>query len=287
MKLRAYAKVNLGLDVVRKKENGYHDLHSIMVPIRLHDQILISPNHETSFTCVPNFRIMPEKNTLLKMVEVCRKKYGFTTKFNITLYKTIPSQAGLGGGSADAAAILNYLDAFFNWKLTMQEKIDLAVQVGADVPFCVFNRPAIVTGIGEELEFFDFIPSFHMILIQPYKGVSTQKAFEGLDIPHLKHPNILGIKERLIEQDYRGFLEVLDNSLEDKAINLVPQIGEIKQKLLELGCDGAMMTGSGSVVMGFSQDEKIIETCAQAFRGHARFIRRTQVLGPEPVFLIK
>lgn len=287
MKYRAHAKVNLGLDVVRKMENGYHELHSIMVPIRLHDQIHIHPDTVASFTCVPNFRIAPEKNTLLKMIEVCRKEFGFSTQFSITLYKNIPSQAGLGGGSADAAAVLNYLDRFFSWKLSDAKKIELALKVGADVPFCLFDRPAFVTGIGETLEFFDFIPDFHILLVQPTKGVSTQKAFEGLDILNLIHPDIPGIGEALKKGDYPAFIQALGNSLEPKAISLVPDIGRIKEILLGAGCDGALMTGSGSVVMGFSHDPLILEKAMGLLRGKVRFMRRTQILGPQGDILLK
>jgi len=278
MKCRAYAKVNLGLDVVSKREDGYHELKSVMVPIQLHDLIDINVHHEMRFECVPNFLIHPEKNTLLKMIEVCREKYQFTENFAIRLFKHIPSQAGLGGGSSDAAAVLNYLDYTFKWNLTPQEKIDLAVQVGADVPFCLFEKPALVTGIGEKLEFFENHTSFWMVLVQPRKGVSTKKAFEGLDIPNLVHPNIDRIKESLMNNKYNQFIDSIDNSLEKKAISLVPEIKRLKELLIDLGCDRSMMTGSGSVVMGFSQSEVVIDHCIKTLRKQARFVRKTKIL---------
>ncbi len=287
MKLRAFAKVNLGLDVVKKLENGYHELNSVFVPIALHDQILIYPSEAMMFKCHPDFRIAPEKNTLLKMVEVCRAQFNFSQNFNITLYKNIPSQAGLGGGSADAAALLNYLDRFFKWHLSPQAKINLALKVGADVPFCLFNTPAVVTGIGDQLEFFEFEPNFGLVLVQPKKGVSTQKAFEGLDIPNLIHPPILEIKEALVNEAYERFIKSLDNSLQAKACVLVPEIKDIQQKLLDLGCDKAVMTGSGSVVMGFSQSDEILEACVKAFKSKVRFVRKTKVMRRVDLNLLK
>lgn len=278
MKYRAYAKVNLGLDVASKREDGYHELKSVMVPIQLHDLIEIHVSEQMHFECVPNFLIHPDKNTLLKMIEVCRAKFNFTENFYIRLYKHIPSQAGLGGGSSDAAAILNYLDKYFKWNLSDQEKIDLAVQVGADVPFCLFEKPALVTGIGEKLEFFENKTSFWMVLVQPRKGVSTKKAFEGLDIPNLVHPNIDRIKESLMNNKYYQFIHSIDNSLEAKAITLVPEIKRLKELLIELGCDRSMMTGSGSVVMGFSQSEVVIDHCIKTLRKQARFVRKTKIL---------
>lgn len=287
MKLKAHAKVNLGLDVVAKNAQGYHDLHSIFVPIQLHDQILIRPSLEMRFSCVPNFRIAPEKNTLLKMVEVCREAFHFTQNFEIQLFKSIPSQAGLGGGSADAAAILNYLDRFFRWKLSDAQKIELALKVGADVPFCVFNQPAEVRGIGEQLSFFDVEPICGIVLVQPKKGVSTKKAFEGLDIPHLVHPDIDALKQALIQKDYPLFLKSLGNSLEAKAISLVPEIQTLKQRLLDLGCDGTLMTGSGSVVMGFSQNETLLKDIATQLKGKVRFVRKTNLFVKSDQNLIK
>ena len=278
MKCRAYAKVNLGLDVASKREDGYHELKSVMVPIQLHDLIEINVSEEMHFECVPNFLIHPDKNTLHKMIEVCRDKFKFTENFTIRLFKHIPSQAGLGGGSSDGAAILNYLDRYFNWKLSDQEKIDLAVQVGADVPFCLFEKPALVTGIGEKLEFFENHTSFWMVLVQPRKGVSTKKAFEGLDIPNLVHPDIDRIKDTLSNNQYHSFINAIDNSLEAKAITLVPEIKLLKELLVDLGCDRSMMTGSGSVVIGFSQSEAVIDECIKSLRKQVRFVRKTKIL---------
>ena len=278
MKCRAYAKVNLGLDVASKREDGYHELKSVMVPIQLHDLIEINVSEDMHFECVPNFLIHPDKNTLHKMIEVCRDKFKFTENFTIRLFKHIPSQAGLGGGSSDGAAILNYLDRYFNWKLSDQEKIDLAVQVGADVPFCLFEKPALVTGIGEKLEFFENHTSFWMVLVQPRKGVSTKKAFEGLDIPNLVHPDIDRIKDTLSNNQYHSFINAIDNSLEAKAITLVPEIKRLKELLVDLGCDRSMMTGSGSVVIGFSQSEAVIDECIKSLRKQVRFVRKTKIL---------
>jgi len=278
MKCRAYAKVNLGLDVVCRREDGYHELRSIMVPIQLHDLIDIHVNSEMRFECVPNFKISPDKNTLLKMVEVCREKYHFKEQFSIRLHKYIPSQAGLGGGSSDAAAVLNYLDTYFKWNLSDEDKIELALKVGADVPFCLFEKPALVTGIGEKLEFFENTTDFWIVLVQPRKGVSTKKAFEGLDIPNLIHPDIHQIRESLITNDYHSFIHAIDNSLETIATTLVPEIEHLKEKLIELGCDRSMMTGSGSVVMGFSQNEEVINNCIKSLRKKVRFVRKTKIL---------
>jgi 4-diphosphocytidyl-2-C-methyl-D-erythritol kinase len=278
MKCRAYAKVNLALNVIRRRDDGYHDLESIMVPIQLHDLIEIHPFHTTVFECVPPFRIATEKNTLLRMIEVCREQFHFTEQFRVRLYKHIPSQAGLGGGSSDAAAVLNYLDRFYRWNLSDQAKIELAVKVGADVPFCLFEKPALVEGIGEKLSFFETKLDYWMVLVQARKGVSTKKAFEGLNVETMMHPDVSMLQSALENDDYTQLCLAMGNSLEARAIDLVPEIQELKQKLMELGCDVSMMTGSGSVVMGFSQNEEVIDQCIRYFRKKVRFVRKTKIL---------
>ncbi len=278
MKIKAYAKINVGLDVLSRRDDGYHELSMVMLPIELYDMIEIDPALETTFKCTPPYRIRPEKNTLLKAIEVCREARPFEQNFKIHLHKTIPSQAGLGGGSSDAAAIINYLNDYFEWHLTMEEKITLAVKVGADVPFCLFNRPAIVNGIGEKLTFFELKYPLHMILIQPHKGVSTKLAFKDLEIERLLHPNIEKIAQALSEGDELNLYEHMGNALENRAITLVPEIAVIKNELLDYGLEFSMMTGSGSVVMGFSSDENVLQRAIKDLKGQYRFVRKTKVL---------
>lgn len=278
MKIKAHAKINVGLDVVSKRSDGYHELNMVMLPIELHDLIEIEPAPYASFKCTPPYRIRPEKNTLLKAIEVCRESRPFKEQFRIHLHKVIPSQAGLGGGSTDAAAVINYLDAYFKWQLSDDEKIALAVKVGADVPFCLFNKPAIVSGIGEKLSFFKLKTPLSLILIQPHKGVSTKLAFKDLDIAKLEHPSIHEIAHTLQEGDLPSLFGHMGNSLENKAIALVPEIAVIKHELIDYGLDFSMMTGSGSVVMGFSQDEPILHRAVSDLRSQYRFVKVTKVL---------
>ena len=278
MKIKAYAKINLGLDVLSKQEDGYHELHMVMLPIELYDLIDIEPSTHAFFRCIPPYRILPEKNTLLKAVEVCREARPFSEQFRIHLHKTIPSQAGLGGGSSDAAAVINYLNDYFKWNLSIEEKIDLGLKVGADVPFCLFNKPAIVSGIGEKLTFFTVKNPMNLILVQPHKGVSTKLAFKDLQIDKCDHPDILKIARTLETGNELELYEHMGNALEKRAIEMVPEIDLIKTELLDYGCDHSMMTGSGSVVMGFSQDEAILQRAIKDLKSQYRFVKITKVL---------
>ncbi|MEI7667836.1 MAG: 4-(cytidine 5'-diphospho)-2-C-methyl-D-erythritol kinase [Erysipelotrichaceae bacterium] len=278
MRIKAYAKINLGLDVLGKRPDGYHDLWMVMLPITLHDLIDIKVSDKPGFIVHPNYRIRPEKNTILKMIEVCREEFHFTEQFFIHLTKHIPSQAGLGGGSSDAASVLNYLNNYFKWNLSETKKVELALKVGSDVPFCTFNRPAIVSKTGEEMSFFSQSLPFHILLVQAHKGVSTPKAFAHLNLNEIIHPDIMGIKDALENNDYTSLINSMANVLEVSAIELVPEIKSIKKQLVDLGLDKAVMTGSGSVVMGFSQNEECINKAFLALKGQYRFLVKTKVL---------
>jgi len=278
MRIKAYAKINVGLDVIGKRSDDYHDLMMVMLPIGLYDLIDIKVSDNSNFIVRPNYKIRPEKNTILKMIEICREEFHFTEQFFIHLTKHIPSQAGLGGGSSDAAAVLNFLDEYFRWDLSDNQKIELAIKAGSDVPFCLFKLPAIVSKTGDEIVFFNQDLPFHILLVQAHKGVSTPKAFGLLKLEGMVHPNIESIKEALETNNYPKFIESVGNVLEVPAIQMVPEIKVIKDRLLDLGLDQAVMTGSGSVVMGFSQNEECIDQAILALKGQYRFLVKTKVL---------
>jgi 4-diphosphocytidyl-2-C-methyl-D-erythritol kinase len=274
----AYGKVNLCLDVVEKRPDGYHELDSVMVPIDFHDDIQFTLAPHMSFSCVPDIRIRPENNSILKVVAAMREKYGFTENYHIHLTKRIPSQAGLGGGSSDAATVLNWLDNHYGYHMSDQEKIDIGVKIGADVPFCLFKKPARVQGIGEKLRFFDVQLPFWIVLVQPHRGVSTKQAFNALSFDHLHHPDTALVEQALATDNYPLFLISIGNSLEANAIRMVPDIDQLKHRLLRLGCDKAQMTGSGSVVMGFTQHEEIADRAVRNLKHQYRFVVKTKII---------
>lgn len=277
MKERAYAKINLCLDVVKKRGDGYHELNMIMVPIDFYD--VLEMNISTTMTMNTNVGFLPmdDKNTIIKAIEVMRKEYGFSENFAIHLTKHIPTQAGLAGGSADGAATMRMVKRLLKLEISDEKMVAMAKKVGADVPFCVQNRPAFVSGIGENLDFFDFTSDFYIFLVKPYKGVSTKMAFEQLDFTQCSHPDAKAMKKALINQDYRNTLNELGNSLEQSAFNLVPQIAQIKEELIQFGFDGALMSGSGSTVFALSKDESLVNRACIAFRKNGCFIRKTRI----------
>ena len=280
MKRRAYAKVNLGLDVVCRREDGYHELNMIMVPIDFYDIVEVNFSDTMSFTSNVAYLPTDDKNTMLKAVNVMREHFGFTENFALNLSKHIPSQAGLAGGSSDAAATMHLIKEMLHLETDDETMIQLAKKVGADVPFCYMEQPAQVSGIGEKMDYFDLEADFYLFLAKPYRGVSTKKAFESINFSTLRHPNIEALREGLENRNYYQVIGALGNSLEQPAFELVPQIKDVKHALLDMGFDGALMSGSGSTVFGITKDEQLMERASAHFRKKGCFVRKTRILQP-------
>ena len=286
MKQRAYAKINLCLDVVRRREDGYHELEMIMAPVNLYDTLNFEFSDELRLQSNVPYLPLDRRNTIVKAIELLREEYGFKENFEITLQKHIPTQAGMAGGSTDGAAAIRALNKMLQLGMDNEKMVEIAKKVGADVPFCLRSRPAFVTGIGENLEHFRVHTPFYLLLVKPYKGVSTKVAFETLDFSCAEHPDCRRMREALIVNDYDGVLQSLGNTLEQSAFKLVPQIATIKQELLALGFDGALMSGSGSTVFALTRDPELLEKGAAAMRKKAAFIRKTE-LRPQEEFPYK
>ncbi|MCR5229016.1 MAG: 4-(cytidine 5'-diphospho)-2-C-methyl-D-erythritol kinase [Solobacterium sp.] len=279
MKERAYAKINLCLDVVRKREDGYHDLKMVIVPIDFYDVLEMVPADETSISLNRRYLPVNEKNTVIKAYSVMRERYGFDRNFAFTLQKHIPTQAGLAGGSADAAAAIRMINKSLHLNLTTEEMLSCAKEVGADVPFCVLNKCALAEGIGENLTTFSCNPDFSVLLVKPGRGVSTKAAFGGLDFSNMEHPDPEKMMKALIEGDYDGIISSLGNSLESISLKLVSEISEVKEQLTDLGFDGVLMSGSGSAVFGITRSQRVIREASDIMRANGYFVRATKILG--------
>ena len=277
MKERAYAKINLCLDVVRKREDGYHDLKMIMVPINFYDVLEMEFAPETTLELNRDYLPINDKNTIIKAIHIMREKYNITEEFRCRLEKHIPTRAGLAGGSADAAAAIRMINRMCNLHLTKDEMIAVGKEVGADVPFCILNRPAFVEGIGEKITTFSCSPDFYLLLIKPRKGVSTAEAFHIVDEQEGIHPDCKAMQEALEYNDYDGIISSLGNSMENAAMTLVPEIRKAKQDLLDLGFDGVLMSGSGSTVFGITKDVELLDRSIDILKKKKYFVRKTTV----------
>ena len=279
MKVRAYAKVNLALDVVRKREDGYHDLEMIMAPITLHDLIYINVIDE-GIEIESNSKIVPtdQRNIMYKVAQLMQERYGLKKGVKIFVYKHIPTQAGLAGGSADGAAVIKAMNKLFHLNLSYEEMAALGKEVGADIPFCIYEKTAFVEGVGEKLQFIDEPFEAYLLLVKPKKGVSTQKAFTSLDLSKVKHQDCRKMKKGIEMNDYQGVIDNLQNTLELPSIKMVPQIKEIKKEMMKLGFDGALMSGSGSCVFGITRNQEIMNKGYEFFRKRYFFVRKSKIL---------
>ena len=277
MKERAYAKINLCLDVVGKREDGYHDLKMIMVPINFYDVLEMEFAEETTLELNRDYLPINDKNTIIKAIHIMQEKYNITEEFRCRLEKHIPTRAGLAGGSADAAAAIRMINRMCNLHLSKDEMIAVGKEVGADVPFCILNRPAFVQGIGEKITTFSCSPDFYLLLIKPRKGVSTAEAFHIVDEQEGIHPDCKAMQEALESNDYDGIISSLGNSMENAAMTLVPEIRNAKQDLLELGFDGVLMSGSGSTVFGITKDVELLDRSIDILKKKRYFVRKTTV----------
>ena len=278
MKERAYAKINLCLDVIRRREDGYHDLRMVMVPIDFYDVLEMIPSTETTMVLNRSYLPVDDKNTVVKAIHAMQERYGFTQNFACTLQKHIPTQAGLAGGSADAAAAIRMMNRIMRLNLSESELIETARLVGADVPFCTLNKPALVEGIGEIITPFECRCDFGILLVKPRRGVSTKAAFGGLNFDTLVHPDVDGMKTALETGDYDGVVNHLGNSLEEVSLGLVEEIRDVRESLAELGFDGVLMSGSGSTVFGITRSPRLLKDAMGLMRANGYFVRSTKIL---------
>ena len=280
MKIRAFAKINLALDVVSERDDGYHELKMIMAPITLHDLITIEVTDKPGIILTTNSARIPtdERNIMYKVAQAVIDQYHITKGIKMHCMKHIPSQAGLAGGSADGAAVIKAMNRLFKLHMSYEDMVELTKDIGSDIPFCIYNRLAVVKGKGEQFEFIHSSFNTNFLLVKPSRGVSTKRSFNALDMTTALHPDINKMKTALIHEDYQGVVETLGNTLEEPSINFVPEIENIKKEMLELGFDGALMSGSGSCVFGMTNDEEILLRGYKHFKESYYFVRTTKLL---------
>lgn len=281
IRLKARAKINLGLDVLGKREDGYHDVRMVMQTIGIYDRIIITKIPEDEIRIKSNLYFLPvnENNLMYKAAKLLKDKCGYSGGVDIDLNKFIPVSAGLAGGSTDAASTLFGINKLFDLSLSMQELMDIGVEIGADVPYCVMRGTALAEGIGEKLTPLDPLPRTWILIAKPPINVSTKLVYESLDMNGVdKHPDIDGLLDAIKRKDIHGVCGCMGNVLENVTVPLYPVIDSIKNDMLEHGAINAMMSGSGPTVFGIFPDEKTTLEC-QAFlkrKGEARQVYITE-----------
>lgn len=259
MKLKALAKINLGLDVVCKREDGYHDVRMIMQTIHLYDQIRIHEIASQGIKIKTNLYYLPsnEDNLVYKAAKLLMDEFEVTKGIAINLKKFIPVAAGLAGGSSDAAAVMVGVNRLFNLGLSKEELMQRGVKIGADVPYCILRGTALAEGIGEKLTVLPPMPKCHVLIAKPGIHVSTKTVYTNLDSANLvEHPDIDGQLAAIKAQDLKKTADLMGNVLEMVTIREHPAIEAIKIKMKSCGALNAMMSGSGPTVFGLFEDKR-------------------------------
>lgn len=259
LELKALAKINLGLDVLGRRENGYHDVRMVMQTIYLYDDVILQKTKEPGIKLETNLLYLPvdEGNIAYKAAKLLIDEFKIREGIEIRLNKFIPVSAGMAGGSANAAAVLFGMNKMFGLGLTEQELKDRGVTLGADVPYCIMRGTVLAEGIGEELTTLPPMPKCYVLIAKPGISVSTKTVYEKLDaLENVKHPDIDGIRRGLAEKDLRKVALSMGNVLEEVTIGDYPVIEEIKNVMKEAGALNAMMSGSGPTVFGIFEDRK-------------------------------
>ena len=277
MQVEANAKINLTLDAIKKRDDGYHELDMIMVPLSLCDYLDVSFHHCDEIICDKTHFPLDESNTIYKAIALLRSRFNLNQHFKVVVDKRIPMQAGLAGGSADGAAMLKAIVSMCNLNIAQEELLSIAKQIGADVPFCVVNEASRVQGIGEKVERFSFDCPFYLLLVKPSEGVSTGLAFSNIDFLNCEHPDVALTQAQLIGNDYAGFCASIGNTLEQSAMQITPVIKTIKTELQQLGMDAVLMSGSGSSVFAITRDEQLIDEVEKKMKDKYAFVVQTHI----------
>lgn len=269
LKLKAYAKINFGLDVIRKREDGYHEVRMIMQTIGLYDKISINKTNHPSIKVKTNLHYLPTDNNNLvyKAAALMKETFHINEGVYIHLEKRIPVAAGMAGGSSDAATTLYGMNRLFHLNLKMEELLKLAVQIGADVPYCILRGTALSEGIGEILTPLPPFPSCYVLIVKPNINVSTKFVYENLHLDTVtNHPDIDGIMKHIEEQDLYGASKLFGNVLETVTEKEYPIIGDIKHRMLESGAIVSLMSGSGPTVFGLFDNVNNAEKAFYEFK---------------------
>ncbi|MBQ3512375.1 MAG: 4-(cytidine 5'-diphospho)-2-C-methyl-D-erythritol kinase [Lachnospiraceae bacterium] len=259
IEMTAYGKINLGLDVIRKLENGYHELDMVMQTVTLADTIGFEVLKEDEIILTTNKKELStgEDNLVYRAIAGMKEEFQIKNGIKAHLIKNVPMAAGMAGGSADCAATLEAMNLLFDLGLTKEELMERGVKYGADVPYCIKKGTARAKGIGEKLTELTPFPACHIVLAKPAVSVSTKFIFEHLNVEEIeRHPDMEALSAAVEQGNLQEMSEAMGNVLEEVTIKYYPKVKEIKETMLECGALNALMTGSGPTVFGIFNDLK-------------------------------
>lgn len=262
LKIKAYAKINLGLDVIGRLENGYHEVRMIMQTVGIYDELSFQKQDEGIVISTDAGELPTNQDNLIyKAAKLMFDTYQVQGGVRIHLQKNIPIAAGMAGGSTDAAATMKGIRELYGLECSEQELKELGVKIGADVPYCIMGGTALAEGIGEKLKALPKAPACFLLVAKPDINVSTKYVYEHLDAEGVDvHPDIDGMIKAIENGDLQSVVNRLGNVLENVTVKAHPIITTIKERMMELGAEGSLMSGSGPTVFGiFTEEHKARE----------------------------
>lgn len=281
LSVKAPAKINLALDVLHKRPDGFHEVEMIMTNVDLADRLELTELRRNEIVIESTSGFVPDdqRNLAYQAAALLKKKFNVNQGISIKIDKQIPVAAGLAGGSSDAAAALRGLNDLWEIGLSNDELAEIGSEIGSDVAFCVHGGTALAKGRGEIIQPMDAPPPCWVILAKPSIGVSTAEVYRRLRTAEMKHPDVRGMMQAIEEKDYEAICQRLGNVLEDVTLKLHPEVRQIKEKMESLGADGVLMSGSGPTVFGLTRHESRMQRIYNGLRGFCGQVYAVRLLG--------
>ncbi|MFC7394724.1 4-(cytidine 5'-diphospho)-2-C-methyl-D-erythritol kinase [Scopulibacillus cellulosilyticus] len=283
---RAPAKINLSLDVIRKRNDGFHEVNMVMTTIDLSDRIECTALDTDQIKINSSASFVPEdaRNFAYQAAKLIKQKYNIHQGVLINILKEIPVAAGLAGGSSDAAATIRALNKMWNLKMSVEEMMAIGEEVGSDVPFCIIGGTAIAKGRGEKLIPIASPPPCWVILAKPPVSVSTAEIYQSLSLNNAPHPDVQAMVQAIENQDYFQICALLGNTLESVTLSKVQEVSQIKAHMKRMGADGVLMSGSGPTVFGLTRYESRMQRIYNSLKGYCPHVYAVHLCrGREPL----
>lgn len=265
MKKKSYAKINLTLDVIEKRQDGYHNIDGIMQMIDLYDEVEVKISDEFKITSNSKDIPLDEKNLVYKAYLAMKDKYKFRENFLIHIEKNIPVSAGIAGGSTNSAVVIEMIDEILGLNMSLEDRKKIGRSIGADIPYLLVGKTARTRGIGDELEILDRLPETNILIVNNGVEISTPYIYSNI-VPTGSSDRVEKLVSIYKNKNYDEFIDNLYNVMEEVSISYCPEIQEIKDKMYEFNCVKSLMSGSGPTVFGIYKNDKDIENAYNYFK---------------------
>lgn len=265
MKKKSYAKINLTLDVIEKRQDGYHNIDGIMQMIDLYDEVEVKNSDKFEITSNSKDIPLDERNLVYKVYKVLKEKYKFNERFSIRIEKNIPVSAGIAGGSTNSAVVIEMIDEILGLNMSLDDKKQIGKSIGADIPYLLVGKTARTRGIGDELEILDSLPTTDILIVNNGVEIATPYVYSNI-VPSGNSDRIDKLINVYKNKNYDEFFKGLYNVMEKVSISYCPEIQNIKDKMYEFNCIKSLMSGSGPTVFGIFNDDKDIKKAYDYFK---------------------